>query len=215
MKYKAILFDLDGTLLDTLDDLMNATNAILASHGFPARSREEIRSFVGSGASHQLHCAVPTGTPEADTEQCLAEYKPYYQAHCDIYTAPYEGIMELLQALKGSCVHLGVVSNKPDATVQTLCRKYFGDTLELIMGERPGLAKKPAPDMVRRAMEVLGSDEKNTLYVGDSEVDIHLAKNAGLDLIAVSWGFRGREKLEAAGAETVVDTPAALLETVW
>jgi phosphoglycolate phosphatase len=215
MKYKAILFDLDGTLLNTLEDLTDATNAILTSHGFPVRTREEIRSFVGSGAAHQLHCAVPEGTDEAVTEQCLVEYKTYYQAHCDNKTAPYEGILELLEALKGSCVHLGIVSNKPDATVQTLCRKYFGQTVELMMGETKGLAKKPAPDMIRHAMEVLGSDESNTLYVGDSEVDIHSARNAGIDLMAVAWGFRGRERLEAAGAENVVDTPAQLLEQIW
>jgi len=214
MKYDAILFDMDGTLLDSLDDLMDATNAILARHGYPLRSREEIRGFVGNGAAMLIRRAVPRGTDEETIARCLAEYKPYYQAHSCIKTKPYEGIPELLKTLKAEGVKLAVVSNKPDATTKDLSGRFFGDTMTLALGDGMGLAKKPAPDMVLRAVEELGTERGRALYVGDSEVDVATAENAKLDLIAVSWGFRGREKLTEAGAKTVVDTASELLTLV-
>ena len=214
MKYDAISFDMDGTLLDSLDDLMDATNAILARHGYPLRSREEIRTFVGNGAAPLIRRAVPQGTDDDTAAQCLAEYKPYYQAHSCIKTKPYEGILELLSTLKAEGVKLAVVSNKPDGATKDLSRRFFGDTMTLALGDGMGLAKKPAPDMVLRAVEELGVERGRALYVGDSEVDVATAKNAGMDLVAVSWGFRGREALTQAGAGTVVDTAAELLALV-
>lgn len=212
MKYKAILFDLDGTLLNTLDDLTDATNAILGRHGYPLRSREEIRSFVGNGAAKQMARALPAGTDDVMVQQCLAEYKPYYQSHSCIKTKPYDGIMAMLEELKAAGVKLAVVSNKPDATTKDLSRRHFGELMTISLGDGMGLAKKPAPDMVHYAMKELGVTAAEAVYVGDSEVDVATAQNAGLPLIAVSWGFRGREALLKAGAHTVIDTAEALLE---
>ena len=203
-----ILFDLDGTLLDTLADLAGSVNHVLASFGYPQRTVEEVRQFVGNGAARLIAQAVPEG---ANPAPVLAAFQPYYSAHCQIKTKPYEGIPELLAALRRAGVRTAVVSNKPDETTRTLAARFFPE-LDGAMGQREGIASKPAPDMVRAALDQLHAAPEETLYVGDSEVDVATARNAGLDMIGVAWGFRGRAALEAAGAPLVADTPEQLLD---
>ena len=203
-----ILFDLDGTLLDTLADLADSVNHVLASFGYSPRTVEEVRQFVGNGAARLIAQAVPEG---ADPAPVLAAFQSYYSAHCQIKTKPYEGIPELLAALRRAGVRTAVVSNKPDETTRTLAARFFPE-LDGALGQRDGVAAKPAPDMVQAVLSRLGAEPGRALYVGDSEVDVDTARNAGLAMIGVSWGFRGRAALESAGAPAVADTPAQLLE---
>jgi phosphoglycolate phosphatase len=205
---KAVLFDLDGTLLDTLEDLADATNYILKKHGYPERSLKEVRSFLGSGAAHLIRSALPCDVEDAVFEGCLKEYVEYYRENSKHKTAPYPGILALLAFLKGKGIKTAVVSNKPDAPVKVLCADYFGDIYAL--GERPDCPRKPAPDMIRRAMAQLGID--SCIYVGDSDVDVTTAKNAGMPGLFVLWGFRDRQQLEAAGAENFCDDPGKLAD---
>jgi phosphoglycolate phosphatase len=211
MRYKAILFDMDGTLLDTLADMVSAVNHILSVHGWPQRTTEEVRAFVGNGARRLMERAVPPDVTGGAFEAVLAEYREWYQAHNCVDTAPYPGIPALLDALAAAGVKTAVVSNKPDRTTRTLAARFFPE-LDGAMGQREGIASKPAPDMVRAALDQLHAAPEETLYVGDSEVDVATARNAGLDMIGVAWGFRGRAALEAAGAPLVADTPEQLLD---
>lgn len=186
-----ILFDLDGTLLDTLDDLADSVNHVLSEFGYPARSREEVRRFVGNGARRLMALSVPEG---ADVDAALAAFQPYYGAHCQIKTKPYDGIMEALAELAQK-YPIAIVSNKPDHAVKTLCAEYFPGICA--MGESTDCPRKPAPDMVLKAMRALGVEKG--IYVGDSEVDVQTAKNAGVPCVSVLWGFRDKEEIEAAG----------------
>lgn len=201
-----ILFDLDGTLLDTLDDLTDATNHTLAQLGYPLRSREEMRRFVGNGAARQLQQSVPEGEP---WEAALELYLPYYSTHCRIKTAPYPGIPETLAALREQ-YPVAIVSNKPDGATKALCADFFPGICA--MGQSDGFPRKPAPDMVFRAMQEIGAD--TCIYVGDSEVDILTAKNADVPCISVLWGFRDRKELAAAGGLHFCEEPSRLTETV-
>lgn len=185
-----LLFDLDGTLLDTLEDLMDATNHILAQNGYPARTRQEIRAFVGNGARNLLAKAAPEGNADA----LLAQFQPYYAAHCQGKTRPYPGILEVLAQLEQR-YPVAIVSNKPDGAVKALCDELFPGIPAV--GERPDCPRKPAPDMVYRAMEMLGVE--SCIYIGDSEVDVVTAQNAGVPCVSVLWGFRDKEEIEAAG----------------
>ena len=204
-----ILFDLDGTLLDTLEDLLDATNYALAAHGFPPRTLPELRRFVGNGAYNQMRLSVPEGTPPETVQAVLDTYKPYYTAHCQNRTRPYPGIPEALAAL-GKTHPIAIVSNKPDAAVTALCRQYFPGIYAL--GEVADCPRKPAPDMVFKAMTAIGAER--CIYVGDSEVDVLTAKNAGMPCLSVLWGFRDRQTLVEAGAEYFCETPADLLKTL-
>lgn len=190
-----ILFDLDGTLLDTLEDLLSATNYALACHGHPPRTLQELRKFVGNGAWNQMRLSAPEGSSPQEIEQILATYKPYYTENCQHLTRPYPGIPEQLAALQEK-YPLAIVSNKPDAAVKSLCARYFPGIYAL--GESPALPRKPAPDMLCKAMADLGADR--AVYVGDSEVDILTAANADLPCLCVLWGFRDREALDGAAA---------------
>lgn len=198
----AVIFDLDGTLLDTLEDLTDATNAALAAFGYPRRSLEEVRQFVGNGAARLIALAVPEGV---DSEPVLAYFKEYYDAHCRIKTGPYPGILEALSQIARS-YPVAIVSNKPDSAVKALCADYFPGIFAL--GEHPGCPRKPAADMVLKAMDTIGA--KNCVYVGDSEVDLETAKNAGVPCLSVLWGFRDRATLEQAGATHFCDHPREL-----
>ena len=200
-----ILFDLDGTLLDTLADLTDATNYALGVHGYPQRSIAEIRRFVGNGAANQMRLSVPEG---ADYQSVLATYKPYYDAHCQIKTAPYPGILEALEELKD--YPLAVVSNKPHSAVTVLAKQYFGDIYA--RGEQADCPRKPAPDMIKRTMADLGVDA--CVYVGDSEVDVRTARNAGVPCLSVLWGFRDREVLETEGAKYFCEAPKNLVNDI-
>lgn len=210
MAYQTILFDMDGTVLDTLYDLWSSTNVVLREMGYPERTMDEIRSYVGNGARNQLRRALPEGSGEETVDEALARYQPYYAAHCREHTKPYDGVLEMLRSLGASGRKLAVVSNKPDKAVKLLSEEHFGTLIPVAIGETPQRRRKPAPDTVESALEALGATKDGTVYVGDSEVDVETAKNAGLPLIAVSWGFRGRAALERAGAETIVDTPEEL-----
>lgn len=196
-----ILFDLDGTLLDTLDDLMDAVNHTMEVFGYPRHSREEVRRFVGNGAGRLLQLSVPQGR---DWQEPLAAFQSYYREHCQIKTAPYPGIMEALYALKK--YPMAIVSNKPDAAVKKLCAQYFPGIYA--QGEHPGCPRKPSPDMVRIAMEHIGVDR--CIYVGDSEVDVLTAHNAAVPCLSVLWGFRDRVEIQAAGESRFCETPAQM-----
>lgn len=186
MKYQAILFDMDGTLLDTLTDMQAAVNHILEKYGCPTRTLEEMRRFVGNGAGPLIHRALPQGVDPDREAEILADYRAYYQAHNCVETRPYDGIGPLLERLRQEGVRTAVVSNKPDQTTRTLAARFFPE-LDGAMGQREGIAPKPAPDMVRAALARLHAAPEETLYVGDSEVDVDTARNAGLDMIGVAW----------------------------
>ena len=191
-----ILWDLDGTLLDSLEDLKDSVNHTLMQYGLPARSLEEIRSFVGNGARRLIALSLP-GTPEdPDVDAVLRDYQAYYQSHSQIKTKPYEGIVHALAAL-GEKYPVAVVSNKPDRAVKALCADYFPGMFA--MGEQEGCPRKPAPDMIYLAMKALGVD--GCVYVGDSEVDVLTAKNAGVPCLSVLWGFRDEETIKQAGGK--------------
>lgn len=200
MRYTTVLFDLDGTLLNTIDDLTDAVNRTLARFDLPQRTRGEVRSFVGNGARLLMERAAPEVTGER-FEELLESYKADYDANCRVKTAPYPGVDELLQALKDAGVRTGLISNKPDSAVQPLYEAFFADTIDVAVGEREGIRRKPAPDTVLSAMEQLGAKPGETLYVGDSEVDIQTARNAGVACASVAWGFRNPSFLLAHGAK--------------
>ena len=202
----AILFDLDGTLLDTLEDLKDAVNYTLRAKGYPERTLEEVRCFVGNGARKLMELAVPAG---ADVEDALSAFRTYYNAHCQVKTRPYAGIEAVLDALKKE-YPVAIVSNKPDSAVKTLCADYFPGLYAL--GEAADCPRKPAPNMVYKAMEVLGVQK--CIYVGDSEVDVLTAKNAGVPCISVLWGFRNREELVQAGADCFCEKTEDILAKI-
>ena len=208
MKYKAVLFDMDGTLLDTLQDMHGAVNHILAAWGYPPRSMEEVRAFVGNGAAKLMERAIPEALSPQRFQEILTAYKDWYQAHNCVSTRPYPGMAALLAQLRAAGVETAVVSNKPDATTKALAAAFFPGMTAF--GQRDGVAPKPSPALVELALAELGADASEAVYVGDSEVDVATARSAGLPLIAVSWGFRGREALAAAGAEVIADTAEEL-----
>ena len=210
--YHTAIFDLDGTLLDTLQDLADSTNYALALHGLPVRTVEEVRQFVGNGVGLLIRRAVPAGTAEELERQVLRDFRAHYLLNMENKTAPYPGIPELLDALGAAGVPTAVVSNKFDGAVKGLCQNYFGDRIGAAIGESQGVARKPAPDTVFRALAELGMPREGAVYVGDSDVDIETAKNAGLPCISVSWGFRSRSFLTEHGARTIADTVEELKE---
>lgn len=206
MKYDLVIFDLDGTILDTLEDLTDSVNYALTEYGYPMRTMEEVRSFVGNGLLNLMRKAIAPETKEEIIKEALDRQKAYYKIHCADKTKPYEGVIELLKALKNAGCKLAVVSNKADYAVQILCEQYFTDIFDIAAGEKENVRKKPAPDAVNAVMEQIQVKKENAVYIGDSEVDIETAKNAGLQAILVSWGFRTKEFLEEQGAETIVTT---------
>lgn len=212
MNYKTIIFDLDGTLLDTLEDLADACNYALAQVEAPARSLAEIRRFVGNGIARLMELAIPDGQQNPRYKEGLSVLRAYYDTHNRIKTAPYAGILWLLDRLKERGCRLAVVSNKPDTSVKPLVKEFFGDRFEAAVGDQPGVARKPAPDLVLCAVREMGTDLADAVYVGDSEVDLRTAENAGLPCISVTWGFRDREELAEAGATVYADTPEELLQ---
>lgn len=199
-----ILFDLDGTLLNTLDDLMDGVNHVLTQFGYPTRTREEIRCFVGNGAANLLQRAVPQGE---DWEKPLEAFQSYYREHCQIKTAPYPHIPEALAALEAK-YPLAIVSNKPDKATKKLCAQYFPGIYA--QGEAPGCPRKPAADMVYAAMKAIGVER--CIYVGDSEVDVLTARNAGVPCLSVLWGFRREEEIRSAGAARFCRRPEDLVQ---
>lgn len=213
MKIKTVIFDLDGTLLDTLQDLTDAVNYALARFQMPQRSIDEVRQFVGNGIRRLMLRAVPNGENNPDFDAVFSTFRGYYDMHCNDKTKPYEGIMDLIDTLLKQGIYLAVVSNKVDSAVQTLRQRYFPQ-IAVAVGDREGLQRKPAPDSMFEAMAAFGAERGETLYVGDSEVDIETAKNAGVVCVSVLWGFRDRECLEKNGAQIFIEKPLELLELI-
>ncbi len=196
-----IIFDMDGTLLNTLEDLSDSVNYALKHSGFPTRTIEEVRSFVGNGAAKLIERAVPNGKENQLYEDTLSVYKEYYEMHCKDKTRPYDGILPMLDELCEKGYKLGIVSNKPDTAVKELSRVYFGDRISIAIGGSDKVRKKPAPDTVYQALEELSAKAENAVYVGDSDVDIATAANVPMKCISVTWGFRSRVQLIDAGAD--------------
>lgn len=209
-----IIFDLDGTLLNSLTDLMNSANYTMQQMGYPTRSKDEIRHFVGNGIAVLIQKCVPAGTSEEAIDRAIAIFKEHYGVHCNDYTATYEGIDELLAALSERNIKMAIVSNKADFAVKELADIYFKGIIPVAIGEMEseGVRKKPAPDTVYKALELLNSTVEHSFYVGDSEVDFKTAMNAGMDAVLCSWGFRDTQELQAMGAEVIIDRPMELLK---
>lgn len=214
MAYRAAVFDLDGTLLNTLDDLAAAVNYALDQMGMPRRSKEEVRSFLGNGTRVLMHLSVPEGTDEKTELRAFQTFTTRYSAHHADATAPYPGILDVVEALRDASVPRAVVSNKPDADVQALVASYFPGLFDAVVGQREDVRRKPAPDSLQAVMRGLSLSPADAVYVGDSEVDVQTAANAGTDCVIVSWGFRDVPFLREHGASRIVDTPAQLLDAI-
>lgn len=214
MNYDVFIFDLDGTLLNTLDDLAASTNYALQQYGMATRSLDDIRSFVGNGVRKLIERAVPGGDNNPQFEQVFDTFRQHYLQHSLDHTRPYDGITETLGALRRQGKRVAVVSNKMYAATGELCRHFFPNTVEVAIGEHEGegIRKKPAPDTVIEALRQLGVGKERAVYVGDSDVDILTARNSGLPCISVLWGFRDRTFLAAHGATTFVTHPRQLLD---
>lgn len=214
---KAVVFDLDGTLLNTLEDLADSCNKALAALGYPMRTLDEIRRFVGNGIPRLVKLALPEGTSDDRVGEAVALMRKIYALSCAVKTRPYDGVPEMLAALAARGIRTAVVSNKPDAQVKELCRVYFSRFVDerACIGDAEGRARKPAPDGVCEALAALdGVSRRDAVYVGDSEVDIATARNAGMRCVIVSWGFRARDVLVSAGAPVIIDKPSSLLSLV-
>ena len=211
--YSTYIFDLDGTLLDTLGDLAASVNYALRSCGMPEHSIEEVRGFVGNGVRLLMERAVPDGASNPRFDEAFSAFRQHYMAHSLDTTRPYDGIPEMLADLKAKGCRLAVVSNKFYAATQELCHHFFADTIDVAIGEHEaeGIRKKPAPDTVFEALRQLGVGKDNAVYVGDSDVDIQTARNSGLPCVSVLWGFRDRDFLIKNGAETFISAPSEIL----
>lgn len=213
-KIETVIFDLDGTLLNTIDDLTDSINVICQEFGYPKHSIESVKGFVGNGIRKLLERAIPGGTDNSDYEKIYKTFCAYYQKNCRNKTRPYEGIEELLLALKEQGISLGIVSNKNHNAVVKLNDDFFKEAITAAIGQSDNTRKKPAPDTVFEAMKTLNAKKETTVYIGDSEVDKETADNAGILCILVSWGFREREMLEKLGAWKIADSPEQILQIV-
>ena len=209
-----VVFDMDGTVLNTLEDLAGSMNYSLKSVGLPERTVDEFRRFVGNGAREALRKALPEGVPTDILDEMFPIFKEHYDEHCLDKTGPYEGILDLMKELKKRGYRMAIVSNKIDSAVKELNKRFFGDLIDVAIGEQPGVNRKPAPDMVETALKELGSTKEESVYVGDSEVDYLTAKNSGLPCISVLWGFRDKEYLIEQGAYCFADAPADIVDMI-
>lgn len=208
--YKLTVFDMDGTILDTLEDLKNSLNYALVQNGMPARTLDEVRRFVGNGIGKLIERGVPEGCSEVQRLKVQEEFFPHYAAHCNDNTRPYRGVTEVIAALRSAGYLTAVVSNKADFAVQDLCKIWFDGLFDAAVGEREGLRRKPAPDSVFEVCRLLKVSVEEAVYIGDSEVDLQTARNAGMDVISVDWGFRDAEYLKSIGADKIVSTTEEL-----
>ena len=206
MRYKLAIFDMDGTILDTLDDLTDTMNHCLQKYNLPVRTKADVRSFVGNGILRLVEQGVPNETDTKQIENIYQEFLDYYKIHSADKTKPYDGILCLLCKLKEQGFMTAVVSNKADSAVQKLCEKYFNGLFDVAVGEQATVRRKPAPDSVNAVLKQLNIDKKNAVYIGDSEVDIQTAQNTKISCVSVGWGFRDREELMDYGAEVIVST---------
>lgn len=214
MKLNTVIFDLDGTLLNTLEDLGDSVNFALNSFNYPTRTYEEIRSFVGHGIKDLIKKSVPKDTNIDDTLKCLEVFKEHYKTNLQNKTAPYDGIIDLLNKLNDRNIKIAIVSNKYDLGVKNLNTHYFKDLIKVAIGEREGVNKKPAPDTVLTALKELNSTTDCCVYVGDSDTDIITAKNANVKSVGVTWGFRDEKLLKDTGADYIISSPEQLLDIV-
>ncbi len=212
MQYKLAIFDLDGTILDTLEDLHAATNAALRGHAMPERTIDEVRRFVGNGIRKLIERAVPAGTSEEEIVRVHESFTAYYTEHCADHTRPYDGIVELLRNVREAGMLTAVVSNQADYAVQALVADYFPGLCDAAAGEREGVRRKPAPDAVDAVLAALNISREDAVYIGDSDVDIETARNASMPCLSVAWGFRPVDFLEKHGAQQIVKTPYELLD---
>ena len=213
-KYNTVIFDMDGTLLDTLEDITDGVNYSLGLYGFPSKSSQEVRRSTGNGALRLMEQSIPGGLNNTDFDKALDAYLGYYIKNNGAKTKPYPDISKLLSELHDQGFKMAIVSNKIDSEVKKLNRKYFNDLVQVAIGETETIKRKPAPDSLYQAMSELGSVKAETVFIGDSEVDIATAKNAGVDCIAVTWGFRDKESLLKNGAVKIVNEPLDILELV-
>lgn len=209
-----IIFDMDGTILNTIDDIAGAVNYILEKYQFPLRSVEEVKFFVGNGLKRTLELSLPEGTAPSFIDEIYEEFVSYYKTHCHIATKPYDGIVETIDTLKQAGYQLAVVSNKRQEAVEDLCKEFYPGLFDIQMGDQDGMQRKPAPDMVSYVLEKLSANTSQALYIGDSDVDVKTARNAKLTGIFVTWGFRSRDFLVQQGAHHIVDTPQELLTRI-
>lgn len=213
MKYTTVIFDLDGTLLDTLDDLTDSVNYAMSSMGWPLRDKKDVRFFLGNGIKRLMELCSPNGIDEEEFDKAFATFKAYYDEHNQDKTAPYAGVVEAMAHFKEQGIKMAIVSNKVHDAVLALRDKFF-PYVEVAIGDAPGMARKPEPDSCYKALELLGSTKEESVYIGDSEVDLLTAKNSGLDCITVLWGFRDKDYLIENGATTFVETPEELEKEV-
>lgn len=213
-KIDTIIFDLDGTLLNSLEDLRVSVNYALYGFKYPKQTLDMVRRNVGNGIEKLMERSLPDGKDNVNYEVCLEIFKEHYKTHMSVNTKPYPHIIETLAALKSRGYKLAVVSNKFDAAVKPLCQKYFKSLIDVAIGQSKDTKKKPAPDTVYMALDELDSSAETSIYVGDSEVDIQTAKNSGMDCISVSWGFKTKEFLEQNGASVIIDTPLEIFNYI-
>ena len=210
--YKLIVFDMDGTILDTLEDLKNSLNFALTANDMPERTLDEVRRFVGNGIGKLIERGVVDGASPEQIAGVQTAFMPHYTLHCNDSTRPYDGICELIIALRNAGYLTAVVSNKADFAVQDLCKIWFDGLFDAAVGEREGLQRKPAPDSVFEVCRLLNVSVEDAVYIGDSEVDLQTARNAKMDVISVDWGFRDAEFLRSIGADKIVSGAAELAE---
>lgn len=214
MSYKLAIFDMDGTILNTLDDLADALNYALKKNDYPERTLNEVRQFVGNGIRKLIERGVPISTDISHIDRVHEDFTEFYKVHCTDKTKAYDGVHELLIELRKNGVKTAVVSNKADYAVQELCRRYFDGLFDAAAGEQPSIRKKPFPDSVITVMQKLGVNCADTVYIGDSDVDIETARNAGTDCISVDWGFRDDDVLRKNGAAVIVSDAAAVAKLI-
>lgn len=214
MKYKLAIFDMDGTILNTLEDLMDALNYALRKNGYPEHGIDDVRRFVGNGMWKLIERAVPKGTDKDIQVRVHDDFMAYYHIHCADKTKPYNGILSLLGELRKLGCKTAVVSNKADVAVHELCEQYFPHMFDCEIGARDGISNKPAPDSVNEVLKTLKIDKSNAVYIGDSDVDVATAQNAHMDSIIVTWGFREKEFLKAQGGKVFADTTEEILQMI-
>ena len=214
MKYDLIIFDMDGTILNTLEDLKNSLNYVLQQAGYQTRTLEEVRTFVGNWISKTIERALPSDIEEEKVDELFSLFMDYYAIHNTDNTKPYNGVIELLKELKHLGYKTAVVSNKQNSAVKSLCKKFFTGLFDVEIGEKVNIAKKPEPDEVNEVLKILNIDRTKSIYIGDSEVDIQTAQNSKMKSIIVDWGFRDRKFLYEHGAEVIVSNPSEILDII-
>ena len=214
MKYDLIIFDMDGTILNTLEDLKNSLNYVLQQAGYQTRTLEEVRTFVGNGIRKTIERALQSDIEEEKIDELFSLFMDYYAIHNTDNTKPYNGVIDLLKELKHLGYKTAVVSNKQDSAVKSLCKKFFTGLFDVEIGEKENIAKKPDPDEVNEVLKILNIDRTKSIYIGDSEVDIQTAQNSKMKSIIVDWGFRDRKFLYEHGAEVIVSNPSEILDII-